>query len=478
MLEPVTESAAFAATASLATVTDCKRPAVAGPRGFGGVRLLEPAAYPPGVATTSRLLVARTRRLEPGDPRHDRPLLELLPGGSALSWVRDGAGLVGWGCAARLDVAGPDRFSQADAWWRQLCERTEVLDAVGLPGCGPVAFASLAFADDPGDSVLVVPEVVIGERDGVRWITTIGNGPAEPVDPEPVHPPGTVSYGDGQLSATGYRQAVAEAVRRMQQPDGLAKVVLAHDLLATTSEPLDARFLLHNLAARYPSCWTFAVDGLVGATPELLLERTGYEVRSRVLAGTIWPREGHSTEQLAAELLSSEKNRNEHAYAAESLAVRLRPFCSDLTAPDEPEVLQLRNVLHLATNVEGKLSDADGRVATLLRMAAAVHPTAAVGGTPTADAVRLISELEGMDRGRYAGPVGWLDGSGNGELGVALRCAQVENAAAPGGETGRSGGKVRLFAGCGIVPDSDPDLEVAEAEAKLLPVREALEGLH
>ncbi|MCI2417035.1 isochorismate synthase [Saccharopolyspora sp. K220] len=430
------------------------------------------------MATTPRLLTARTRRLEPADPRHDRPLLELLPADAVLSWVRDGAGLVGWGCVARLDVSGPNRFHQADAWWRDLCQQIEVADSVGLPGCGPVAFASLAFADQPGNSVLIVPEVVIGERDGVRWITTIGDGSAEPLPPEPVRPPGTVSYSDGQLSTTGYRQAVAEAVRRMRQPGDLDKIVLAHDLLASTSEPLDARFLLHNLAARYPTCWTFAVDGLVGATPELLLERMGYEVRSRVLAGTVWPHEGHTSEQLAAELLASAKNRSEHAYAAESLAVRLRPFCSDLTVQSEPEILQLRNVLHLATNVEGKLSEVSAHgPATLLRMVAAVHPTAAVGGTPTAYAVRMIAELEGMDRGRYAGPVGWLDGSGNGEFGIALRCAQLEPTATPDGEAERGGGRVRLFAGGGIVPDSDPDMEVAEAEAKLLPIREALEGI-
>ncbi|MEV5543259.1 isochorismate synthase [Saccharopolyspora shandongensis] len=431
------------------------------------------------MATTPRLPTARTRRLEAGDPRYDRPLLELLPADAVLSWVRDGSGLVGWGCAARLDVSGPDRFNRADDWWRELCHQFEVDDSVGLPGCGPVAFASLAFADDPGHSVLIVPEVVIGQRDGVRWITTIGDGSAEQPPVEPVHPPGTVSYSDGQLSSTGYRQAVAEAVHRMRQTGDLDKIVLAHDLLASTSEPLDARFLLNNLAARYPTCWTFAVDGLVGATPELLLEREGYEVRSQVLAGTVWPREGHTTEQLADELMASAKNRSEHAYAAESLAVRLRPFCSDLTVQNEPEVLKLRNVLHLATNVEGKLSESGTRdgAATLLRMVAAVHPTAAVGGTPTDDAVRAISELEGMDRGRYAGPVGWLDGSGNGEFAVALRCAQVETAAAPGTEAERGGGRIRLFAGCGIVSESDPDQEVAEAEAKLLPVREALEGV-
>ncbi len=406
-------------------------------------------------------------------------MLDLLPDADVLSWVRDGVGLVGWGCAARLDVFGPDRFSKADAWWREMCHRFEVIDSVGLPGCGPVAFASLAFADQPGQSVLVVPEVVIGERDGVRWITTIGDGSAEPPPPEPVRPPGMVSYSDGQLSTTGYREAVAEAVRRMRQTGELDKIVLAHDLLASTSEPLDARFLLRNLAARYPTCWTFAVDGLIGATPELLLERMGYEVRSLVLAGTVWPHEGHTTEQLATELLTSAKNRSEHAYAAESLADRLRPFCSDLTVSNEPEVLQLRNVLHLATNVEGKLSDCSALngAASLLRMVAAVHPTAAVGGAPTDDAVRVIGELEGMDRGRYAGPVGWLDGSGNGEFGIALRCAQVEATATPDVGAGRGGGKVRLFAGCGIVPDSDPDLEVEEAEAKLLPVREALEGV-
>ncbi|SFS45383.1 isochorismate synthase [Saccharopolyspora flava] len=440
--------------------------------------------------------MARTRRLDPADPRHDRPLLDLLPGGESLSWVRAGEGLVGWGCAARLDTSGAGRFADADSWWRRLCGHIDVDDAVGLPGCGPVAFASLAFADVPGDSVLVLPEVIIGERDGVRWITTVGEpGAAEPTtgDPEPVHQPGTVSYSDGWLSATGYRQAVAEAVRRMRSSgDELRKIVLAHDLLANTSEPLDERFLLHNLAARYDTCWTFAVDGLVGATPELLLERRGYEVRSRVLAGTAWPHPGRTDDEIAAELLSSEKNRSEHSYAAESLAESLRPFCSELSVPSAPSVLRLRNVLHLATDVEGKLADTPtgsdpGRPNTdgagLLTMIEAVHPTAAVGGTPTAAAVPVIAELEGMDRGRYAGPVGWIDGAGNGELGIALRCGQVERpgsgaeSPAGAGSGGARGGRVRLFAGGGIVPDSDPDLEVAEAEAKLLPVREALEGV-
>ncbi|WP_249124295.1 isochorismate synthase [Saccharopolyspora erythraea] len=419
------------------------------------------------MATTSRLLTARTRRLRAGDPLHDRPLLELLPRDTPLSWVRDGDGLVGWGCAARLDTSGTERFVEADAWWQDWTEQVEVHDEVGLPGTGPVAFTSMAFAEEPGRSVLVVPEVVVGQRDGVRWVTTVGE-PAAARPPEPVAHPGMVRYSDGQLSATGYRQAVADAVRRMREVGDLDKIVLAHDLLACTSDPLDGRFLLNNLAARYPSCWTFAVDGLVGATPELLLERAGQLVRSRVLAGTIWPREGRGADELAAELLASGKDRSEHDYAAKSLATCLSPFCTELTVPEEPSVLRLRNVMHLASDISGVLS---GNQATLLRMTDAVHPTAAVGGTPTPQAVKLIHELEGMDRDRYAGPVGWVDARGNGEFGVALRCAQIQS-----GPADREG-RVRLFAGCGIVADSDPDLEVAEAEAKLLPMREALEGI-
>jgi menaquinone-specific isochorismate synthase len=244
----------------------------------------------------------------------------------------------------------------------------------------------------------------------------------------------------------------------------LGKVVLAHDLIASVAaedSPVDPRYLLHGLADRYPNCWTFAVDGLVGATPELLLRRTGETVSARVLAGTVWPREDMDTDQLAANLLASAKNQEEHRYAVESLAATLAPFCSALTVPADPEVLRLRNVLHLATDVHGTLADD----VSLLTLTGAAHPTAAVGGTPREAAVALITELEGMDRGRYAGPVGWIDAAGDGEFGIALRCAQV------------AGATVRLFAGCGIVADSDPDSEVVEAAAKFVPMRDALESV-
>jgi menaquinone-specific isochorismate synthase len=347
----------------------------------------------------------------------------------------------------------------------------QVRDDVGLPGSGPVAFTSLTFADRPGRSVLLVPEVVVGRRDGITWVTTQGGSEASsyptgsypvavhPIAVQPVTEPGRLRYRAGQLPVAKWRDAVAAAVRRMRAGE-LAKVVLAHDLLAIAEHDVDPRFLLRGLAANYPSCWVFSVDGMVGATPELLVRRLGSQVDARVLAGTIWPHDGLSSERLAGELLSSEKNLAEHAYAVRSMVDALRPFCSQLEVPDGPSVLRLHNLQHLATELRGELTGSQ----SVLRLAWLAHPTAAVGGTPAPDACRLISELEHMDRGRYAGPVGWVDAAGNGELGIALRCAHV------------SGRRVRLFAGCGIVADSDPDSEVREAAAKLVPIRDALEG--
>jgi menaquinone-specific isochorismate synthase len=389
-------------------------------------------------------LRVRTREVEP--PAHG--LLALLPSATGpLSWVRGGDGLVGWGEVARFTGTGARRFADADAWWRRLVADWEVSDDVGVPGSGPVAFASLTFADRSPGSVLVVPRVVVGMRGGRAWVTEFGA--AVPRSMEPVRRPAGLRYADGDLPVAGYRSAVAEAVRRMRAGE-LAKAAIAHDLLALSETPHDPRHLLRGMASRYPTCWAYAVDGLVGATPELLLRKRSGVVESRVLAGTAW----------AGGELATDKNLVEHRYAVESLASRLEPFCRGLDVPAEPSVLDLHNVSHLSTDVRGR---ARGD-ASLLRIAGAVHPTAAVGGTPRTEAVALIAALEGMDRGRYAGPVGWVDAQGDGELGIALRCAQLDGPVA------------RLYAGCGIVADSDPDSEVREAAAKLLAVREALEG--
>ncbi|MCW2581775.1 MAG: entC [Klenkia sp.] len=396
------------------------------------------------------------------------PLLNLLPVEGAVSWVRRGEGLVGWGEADRLEVSGPDALARAQEWWLARCARTEVVDPVAVPGSGPVVFASIAFDPTAGTSVFVVPEVVVGRRGGQTWVTTTGDALDRPVfetsGQEADTSIGQLAYADGALDPVTWCGAVARAVARIDAGE-LDKVVLARDLLVTADHPLDPRRLLLRLAARFPDCWTFSVDGLLGATPELLLRRTGRELSSRVLAGTTSRGAGAEDDRLADALTHSGKDLAEHEYAVASLVATLGPFCATLDVPAGPQLLTLPNVRHLATDLRGT-QRADSP-AGLLDLVAAVHPTAAVCGTPTPVAAALIAELEGMDRGRYAGPVGWLDAAGDGEFGLALRCAQL---------TGADGGaQARLFAGCGIVAGSDPAAELAETQNKLAAFQAALE---
>jgi menaquinone-specific isochorismate synthase len=256
---------------------------------------------------------------------------------------------------------------------------------------------------------------------------------------------------------------VAQAVTRIGTGE-VDKVVLARDLIARAENDIDPRWLVGRLAADYTRCWTYAIDGLVGATPEMLVRQENGLATSRVLAGTI-RRSGDSSRDLAsaAALARSSKDLEEHEYAVASVAEALAPFCSGMHVPESPYVLELPNVLHLATDVAA-VTD---RGTSALRLAAALHPSAAVCGTPTAPARALIAELEQMDRERYAGPVGWIDARGDGEWGIALRCGQLD-------ETDPR--QIRLFAGCGIVAGSDPQAELAEAAAKLIPMRDALGG--
>lgn len=253
---------------------------------------------------------------------------------------------------------------------------------------------------------------------------------------------------------------MADAVSRINAGE-VDKVVLARDVIATTDEPVDPRQLITRLATSYPECWTFSVDGLIGATPEMLVRREVDTVLSRVLAGTVRRTDDTDVDgRLAAALMSSEKDLEEHQYAVRSVAQALGVHCTDLDVPAHPRILTLPNVRHLATDVRGVLADG----APALALAASLHPTAAVCGTPTERARALITEIEGLDRGRYAGPVGWIDADGDGELGIALRCAEV------------NGNTVRAFAGCGIVAGSDPADELAESQFKLVAIRDAVEA--
>jgi menaquinone-specific isochorismate synthase len=410
-------------------------------------------------------LVART---VPLDLAQATGLASLLSDDHPVAWLRRGDGLVGWGEAAALRSSGPTRFSDADKWWRETIARADVVDEVGEPGTGPVCFGSFAFSQLPGDSALVLPQVVVGRRGDRAWLTTVsttGTALAAPVvaPAEPPLPPVAVSFADGALNGEQWMSVVADAVARINAGD-LEKVVLARDLIARAEVPIDVRWPVHRLTESYPMCWTFHVDGMFGATPEMLVRRERGLVTSRVLAGTI-RRTGDDERDLAlaATLARSSKDLEEHEYAVRSVADALEPHCSSMNVPEAPFVLHLPNVMHLATDVNGVVHDA-GTVSSL-QLAEALHPSAAVGGTPTTVAIDLIDEIEGMARGRYAGPVGWMDANGDGEWGIALRSAEVV------------GDDVRLFAGCGIVADSDPEAELAEAQAKFVPVRDALGGV-
>jgi menaquinone-specific isochorismate synthase len=417
---------------------------------------------------TTATVDSATVTTTPLGPRRT-PLLTLLPAEGALAWVRRGKGLVGWGQAERLEVSGPGALAEAAAWWTDRCARTSVVDPLGAPGSRPLLFASIAFDPVVATSVFVVPEVIVGRRGGQTWVTVTGNADevravVETSPQEAATSIGRLAYADGALDPVAWCGAVAAAVDRIDAGE-LDKVVLARDLLVTADRPLDPRRLLLRLAERFPDTWTFAVEGLLGATPELLLRRTGRRLDARVLAGTAPRGAGADDARLAAGLEASVKDHAEHAYAVDSLARALRPFVEELAVPEHPALLTLPNVRHLASDVHGRQRDGDPT--GLLELVDAVHPTAAVCGSPTSQAARVIAELEGMDRGRYAGPVGWLDSRGDGEFGLALRCAQLT-----GADDGR---QARLFAGCGIVAGSDPIAELAETQAKLAAFQAALE---
>ncbi|GII82460.1 isochorismate synthase [Sphaerisporangium siamense] len=390
---------------------------------------------------------------------HPEDLIARLPQAPPYAWVHQGEGLVAWGEAARVAVPpGAGRFDWARRWLGTVFGEAHIDDDVHVPGSGPVAFGSFTFDPDAAGSVLVVPRVVLGRRNGRAWLTTVGEAPIDLM--APATPPGRVVYGDGTLTAPEWQHAVARAVKEIRS-GRLEKVVLARDLVATAERDIDPRVLLDRLARAYPDCYTFSCAGLVGATPELLVRHTGESIESLVLAGTTYRGATPAGDRAqGAALFASPKDRHEHACAVASVREALTPLCATLSVPDEPELLVLPNVQHLASRVRGRLADG----ASVLDVVAAMHPTAAVGGTPTAVALEVIRELEGMDRGGYAGPVGWIDARGDGEWGIALRCAQIE------------GRRARLFAGCGIMGGSDPESELTEAQAKFRVMRQALEG--
>lgn len=382
------------------------------------------------------------------------------------TWIRSGDGLMGFGEYKKIELTGEDRFEKAKAWWQTQLSEFKIQNNVHGSGTGPILFGSFSF--DPNEkSILVIPKIILGKKAGKSWVTWIGN------DTQPNFstisnslPSGEITWSNGALSESQWKDQVSFAVDSIKQ-NKLEKVVLARDQVAASTVAINTRGLLQRLEIEYPSTWLFLVDGLVGATPELLVRLSKSLVTSRVLAGTIRKTGNEDRDlALAASLAKSSKDLEEHEYAVRSVADALAPFCSSTNVPESPFVLHLSNVMHLATDVTGVLNDS-AKQADIFTLIQQLHPSAAVCGTPTNAAKKFIIDFEKMNRERYAGPVGWIDANGDGEIAIALRCGQLS----------QDNKSIRIFAGCGVVAGSDPANELAESQAKLMPMRTALETL-
>jgi len=387
------------------------------------------------------------------------PLLELLPDLNPFTWVRNGEGLVGWGVHASTKVKGSNRFDDARKWWHQQLDSFEINNEVHGPGTGPVLFTSFSFDEDE-ESELVIPKVIVGTRNQSTWITWFGKE-SQPklIERATANPIPNIKWRESDVES--WKEKVLSAVTEIQD-DSLDKVVLAREIVADADSEIDPRSVLRNLAKEYPGTWVYANNGLIGATPELLIRLSNSMVVSRVLAGTI-SKTGDDDKDLAlaASLARSSKDLEEHEYAVRSVAEALSPFCASTNVPDAPFVLHLSNVMHLATDVTGAIKESH-KVVDIFSILSKLHPSAAVCGTPTALAAALIKRIEGINRRRYAGPIGWIDAKGDGEQGIALRCGFI------------NGKEVHAFAGCGIVAGSDAAKEVSESQAKFLPIINAL----
>ncbi len=395
-------------------------------------------------------------------------LIDHLPK-NALTFIRGGHGLVGWGEALRLEASGPNRMQQLADQWRAVAAQAQIDNPLGFSGTGLVAFGSFAFSENSAaHSVLIVPEIILGSRDGKVWLTRVTGEDTNGQVPDFWNNPSeygsaSVSLSAGAQTSTGFVDSVKLAQARIAAGD-LNKVVLARDLVGETAADFDLRAVLARLASRYETCWVYNVDGTFGASPELLVRVSHGQVSARVLAGTAGRGTDPGVDQaISAALAASAKNLAEHAFAVDSLVASLRPFCNQVDADSKPFSLALPNVWHLASDVHGVLREN----ASALDLAAALHPTAAVAGTPRDAALALIEQLEPFDRGRYAGPVGWIGANGDGEWAIALRGGQIS-----AGDAGTS--HITAFAGCGIVADSEPEAELAETELKFQPIRAAL----
>jgi menaquinone-specific isochorismate synthase len=381
------------------------------------------------------------------------------------AFVRNGQGLVGFGEAARFETSGLNRIQELAAAWREQVEQAEITDPLQVQGTGLVGFGSATFSPDSSlNSVLIVPRIILGTRDGRSWITKITPEGEQEATADfyskviSYRENKKLSFVEGSMTSAGFLKQTEKAISKIRAGK-LQKVVLAREIMAQLPAGFDIRTGLRSLAKRYPSCWVYSVDGNFGASPELLVRVSHGQVSARVLAGTT--SRGDSPEsdvQKSNFLVASEKNLAEHRFAVESMVEALNPFCVTVDADEKPFSLALPDLWHLASDVYGKLKNN----ISVLDLAAFLHPTAAVAGTGRQAAQALIAELEPFDRGGYAGPVGWIGADGDGEWAIALRGGYIEE------------NVLTAFAGCGLVADSEPAAELEETELKFAPVRGSL----
>jgi menaquinone-specific isochorismate synthase len=410
-------------------------------------------------------LIATTRPL---DAEPDLIGLGSRPDG--VLWANEELGLAGSGVALRLEH--PEDGGTVAAALAAI----DSDDPFGLPGTGAVAFGSLPFRPGaPGH--LVVPRRILGRSGGRWWETVVRIRPG--VDASwPAASTGATSDGQAEPSAPNlapdefdlrpsmshadWKQTVADAVETIRGGE-LDKVVLARRVDVVANRPFMVAEVLSRLTALYPACMIFHVEGFIGASPELLVRREGDRFASHPLAGTV-ARSGDraADDALIAGLLASPKERWEHRIVIDQLSAALAPWCERLDVPETPSVLGLRNVSHLATLITGRLAERAGGRPTALDLVQAICPTAAVGGHPTDRALAYLDAVEGFDRGAYAGPVGWVDVRGDGAWALGIRSARID------------GERASMYAGVGVVGDSDPVAELAETQLKLQALLAAL----
>ena len=385
----------------------------------------------------------------------------MIPPAGATAWISTATSLIGFGRVARLGpLGGRRRFQTLSERLMELFGEAAVVDEVDVPGSGPVAFGSFTFDENDPDSVLVVPEIVYGVSEGISWKTQMALDPARDGllgTEAPLRRPESRGNQDGVAQ---WSRAFHDAYEMVAQGN-LEKIVLARRMTLELDAQPDAGALVRGLAAAYPGCFTFAFEDLVGASPELLVRRLADVVESMPIAGSA-PRSSDVAEDelLGAGLIASAKNRAEHEITKQDVMSKLSGFCYQMEVEASPSLMLLHNLQHLSTKVQGRLKGAWNA----LELAGALHPTAAVCGKPEAEALQTIRSVEGFSRGRYAGPVGWMDHRGDGEWAIALRCAQL------------AGCSANLFAGAGILRDSTEESEFDETEIKFRAMLSALEG--